>query len=111
MARIDELFHYLKQNKGSDLHLAAGLEPRIRVHGSLASVQGWPVLSHFDLLDLMHEIASDAQWAEYSGCGDLDCASALEGVARFRASYLSQENGCGAVFRIIPEKIVLVEEL
>ncbi|HEY4563187.1 MAG TPA: type IV pili twitching motility protein PilT, partial [Thermoanaerobaculia bacterium] len=111
MARIDELFHYLKQNKGSDLHLAAGLEPRIRVHGSLAAVAGWPVLSHFDLLDLLREIASDDQWAEYSGCGDLDFAYGLEGVARFRANYLRQENGCGAVFRIIPEKIVPLEEL
>src|SRR6476619_4334705 len=80
MARIDELFHYLKEHKGSDLHLAAGLEPRIRVHGSLAPVPGWPVLSHFDLLDLLREIASDAQWAEYTGCGDLDFAYGLEGL-------------------------------
>ncbi|MFL6234701.1 MAG: type IV pilus twitching motility protein PilT [Thermoanaerobaculia bacterium] len=111
MARIDELFHYLKGHKGSDLHLAAGLEPRIRVHGSLAPVKGWPVLSHFDLLDLLREIASDTQWAEYAGCGDLDFAYGLEGVARFRANYLRQENGCGAVFRIIPEQIIPLEEL
>ena len=44
MARIDELFHYLKEHQGSDLHLAAGIEPRIRVHGSLEPVAGWPVL-------------------------------------------------------------------
>jgi twitching motility protein PilT len=111
MARIDELFHYLQDHKGSDLHLAAGLGPRIRVHGTLEPVEGWPVLSHPDLLDLLRELASDAQWAEYSGCGDLDFAYGLEGVARFRANFLRQENGCGAVFRIIPEKIVPLEEL
>jgi twitching motility protein PilT len=111
MARIDELFHYLKEHKGSDLHLAAGLEPRIRVHGSLAPVPGWPVLSHSELLALLREIASESDWEEYEGCGDLDFAYGLEGVARFRANYLRQENGCGAVFRIIPEKIVPLEEL
>jgi len=111
MARIDQLFHYLQDHKGSDLHLAAGLEPRIRVHGTLEPVEGWPVLSHPDLLDLLRELTSDAQWAEYSGCGDLDFAYGLEGVARFRANFLRQENGCGAVFRIIPEKIVPLEEL
>jgi twitching motility protein PilT len=111
MARIDQLFHYLQDHKGSDLHLAAGLEPRIRVHGSLEPIAGWPVLSDSDLLDLLREIASDAQWEEYSGCGDLDFAYGLEGVARFRANFLRQENGCGAVFRIIPEKIVPLEEL
>ena len=30
MARIDQLFHYMKGQGGSDLHLATGLEPRIR---------------------------------------------------------------------------------
>jgi twitching motility protein PilT len=111
MARIDELFHYLKENKGSDLHLAAGLEPRIRVHGELAAVAGWPVLSHDALLALLREIASEPQWEDYLGSGDLDFAYGLEGIARFRANFLRQENGCGAVFRIIPEKIVPLEDL
>jgi twitching motility protein PilT len=111
MARIDELFHYLKENKGSDLHLAAGLEPRIRVHGELAPVAGWPVLTHDALLALLREIASESGWEDYLGCGDLDFAYGLEGIARFRANFLRQENGCGAVFRIIPEKIVPLEDL
>ena len=111
MARIDELFHYLKENKGSDLHLAAGLEPRIRVHGSLQAVAGWPVLTHDALLALLSEIASESGWEDYLACGDLDFAYGLEGVARFRANFLRQENGCGAVFRIIPEKIVPLEDL
>jgi twitching motility protein PilT len=111
MARIDELFQYLKDNKGSDLHLAAGLEPRIRVHGSLEAVRGWPVLPHGELLSLLRELVNDSQWEDYSDCGDLDFAYGLEGVARFRANFLRQENGCGAVFRIIPEDIVPLEAL
>jgi twitching motility protein PilT len=111
VARIDELFYYLKDHKGSDLHLAAGLEPRIRVHGVLEPVAGWPVFSNAALLDLLREIASDAQWEDYSGCGDLDFAYGLEGFARFRANYLRQENGAGAVFRIIPETIVPLADL
>ena len=111
MARIDELFHYLRDHKGSDLHLAAGLEPRIRVHGSLEAVRGWSVLTHDALLPLLREIATDAQWEDYRECGDLDFAYGLEGVARFRANFLRQENGCGAVFRIIPEIIVPLEDL
>src|SRR3954466_15318637 len=111
MARIDELFHYLKEHQGSDLHLVAGLEPRIRVHGSLEAVKGWKVLTNEALLDLLKEIASDAQWEDYMAGGDLDFAYGLEGFARFRANFLRQENGCGAVFRIIPETIVPLEEL
>jgi twitching motility protein PilT len=111
MPRLHELFHYLRDNKGSDLHLAAGLEPRIRKHGSLEAVDGWSVLTHEELCEILREIASGEQWAEYESNGDLDFAYGFEGVARFRANYLRQENGAGAVFRIIPEEIVPLEKL
>ena len=111
MARIDELFHYMREKKGSDLHLAAGLEPRIRKHGSLEAIEGWGTLSDAELRSLLREIASDKQWGEYERCGDLDFAYGIPGFARFRANYLRQENGAGAVFRIIPDKIVALEDL
>jgi twitching motility protein PilT len=109
--RLHELFHYLRDHQGSDLHLAAGLEPRIRRHGSLEPVEGWPVLSHEELCGLIREIASEPDWEGYEKSGDLDFAYGMEGVARFRANFLRQENGAGAVFRIIPEDIVPLESL
>ena len=111
MARIHDLFRYLKDSGGSDLHLAAPLRPRVRRRGELEDVPDWEPLSHDDLCLLLREIASDDQWQEYEDCGDLDFAYGLEGVARFRANYLRQENGAAAVFRIIPEKILTAEQL
>ena len=61
MARIDDLFHYLKDNKGSDLHIAAGVVPRVRANGALTDIPDWPVLSHEDveaLLQRMLRVAS-----------------------------------------------------
>jgi twitching motility protein PilT len=111
MARIDELFRQLRERGGSDLHLAAGLEPRIRVHGELRPVEGRSALAHEELLELLHEIAVEDQWRDYRQSGDLDFAYSLEGVARFRANFFQQENGAGAVFRMIPEEIVPLEKL
>ncbi len=111
MARIDELFRYLKEHKGSDLHLAAGLEPRLRLHGELVIIPGWPVLDDQTLSALLREIATARQWEHFSTHLDLDFAYGLEGVARFRCNYFRQENGAGAVFRIIPEKIIPLEDL
>ena len=111
MARLDELFRYLKDNKGSDLHLVAGLEPRIRRHGHLEKVPNWPLLTNADLKKLLCEIPSSKQWEHFEKNLDLDFAYGLEGVARFRANYLNQENGVGAVFRIIPEEIIPLEKL
>jgi len=111
MARIDELFRYLKDKGGSDLHVVAGLEPRIRHHGHLVPVEGWPTLTDEALLSLLGEIASPERWVHFKQQHDLDFAYGLEGVARFRCNYFMQENGVGAVFRIIPERIVPLEEL
>ena len=111
MARIDELFRYLKRKGGSDLHLAAGLAPRIRLHGELHPVEGAPVLDDAHLRKLLREVADERQWADFERRNDLDFAYGLEGVARFRANYFRQERGAGAVFRIIPERIIPLEEL
>ena len=111
MAEIDALLKTLKEKGGSDLHLTAGLEPRIRVHGELEAVEGWEVLKPDQLRKLLEPIASGRCWTEFEEANDLDFAYGLEGVARFRANYFQQENGPGAVFRIIPEEIHSLEDL
>jgi len=111
VARVDQLLRFLKDSGGSDLHLAAGLAPRARVSGHLVGIEGWPVLDHAGLCALLEEIVDAAQWASYRAENDLDFAYGLPGVARFRANYFVQEHGAGAVFRIIPEKILTLEEL
>ncbi len=111
MAEIDALLRYLKEKGGSDLHLVAGMEPRIRVHGGLEPVEGRAPLAHEELVALLRPIASERHWKEYEETRDVDFAYGLEGVARFRANYFAQENGAGAVFRIIPEAIVSLDDL
>jgi twitching motility protein PilT len=111
MARLHELFRYLIAKNGSDLHLVAGLEPRVRSRGHLEAVEGWAVLSDGDLRALLREIVSDEQWREFTDTGDLDFAYGLEGLARFRGNYLRQEHGASAVFRAIPQDIIPLESL
>jgi twitching motility protein PilT len=111
VARLDTLLTYLKDHDCSDLHLAAGLEPRVRVKGKLRVVEGEGVLVDADLRQMMQEIASPKHWAEFATTNDVDFAYGIEGVARYRANYFVQENGAGAVFRIIPEEILSLEKL
>ncbi len=111
MARIDQLLNYLKDHGGSDLHLAAGLEARVRVKGKIQRIEGEAILTDESLRALLVEIPSEKRWNEYLASKDLDFAYGLEGVARFRANYFVQENGAAAVFRIIPEEIITLESL
>jgi twitching motility protein PilT len=109
--RIHELLKKTLEKGGSDLHLAAGMEPRMRVHGALDPVGGWPELVADELASLLREVVSREQWQQFLDSGDLDFALQVEGVARFRANFLRQERGSSAVFRTIPEKIAALEDL
>ncbi|MEN8159429.1 MAG: type IV pilus twitching motility protein PilT [Myxococcota bacterium] len=111
MAELDRLLRHLKERGGSDLHLAAGMEPRVRVRGELEPVPERDVLDDAALRALLEPIATERQWREWVDTHDLDFAYGLEGVARFRANFFEQENGAGAVFRMIPEKVISLEEL
>jgi twitching motility protein PilT len=111
VARLDELLRQLKAHGGSDLHLAAGLEPRLRVSGHLAPVGSAGVMADDTLRAWLREVAPPEAWASFERDHDADFAYGLDGVARFRANYFVQERGAGAVFRIIPEKILTLEDL
>ena len=110
MALIDQYFEILIERKGSDLHLAEGQLPKIRVHGEIVPIAK-TVLSHEMLGSMMEEICDSKRYAKFLQSGDTDFAYALGQKARFRANYHMQSNGFGCIFRIIPSKILSLEEL
>lgn len=110
MAYIDQLFHVLIQEGGSDLHLAEGQPPKIRRHGEIHPISDEP-LTHEQMSYMLSEICSPSRWERFNEVGDLDFAYEMDAENRFRCNYLKQTNGYGAVFRIIPTKIKTLEEL
>lgn len=111
MKQLETWLCALKEAGGSDLHLAAGGVPRMRIKGELADVPGEGTLENEQLRGLLAEVLTPEQWQSYEDEGDLDFALGISGVARFRGNYLEQENGAAAVFRIVPEEILSAEQL
>ncbi|MEI6654817.1 MAG: type IV pilus twitching motility protein PilT [Verrucomicrobiota bacterium] len=111
MARIDAYFRYLIESKGSDLHLAEGQPPKIRVHGSVLPIPEQGVLAGDDFRALLEEICEPDPFARYLETGDLDFAYEMDEDSRFRCNYFQQLNGLGAVFRLIPTEIASMEAL
>lgn len=110
MAAIDELFETLMEGGGSDLHLGQGQRPKMRAHGVIEPIRDW-VLTAERISALLEEICPPERWKKYLAVRDLDFAYALGTKARFRANYYYQQHGMGAIFRIIPTKILTLEQL
>src|SRR5262245_58789403 len=108
--RVSDLLEHTCSIGGSDLHLATGLVPRIRLHGELEEVPGWPGLRDADLRGGLNAMVSAEQWAAFEERGDLDYAYAMS-QERFRANYFEQAQGIAAVFRRIPARIKTLEDL
>ena len=111
MATIDRLFQYLVSSGGSDLHLSEGSPPKIRVHGAVSAIPDEPVLDGESFKILLSEICEPSAFEKYLECGDLDFAYEMNEESRFRCNYLKQQNGLGAVFRLIPTEIASIEDL
>ncbi|MBK1791940.1 type IV pilus twitching motility protein PilT [Persicirhabdus sediminis] len=111
MATIDALFQYLIDQGGSDLHLSEGQPPKLRVHGAVSAIPEQPVLTHEYIKDMLGEICDPTAFEKYLESGDLDFAYEMNETARFRCNYLKQQHGLGAVFRLIPTKILTLEQL
>jgi twitching motility protein PilT len=110
MARIDTLFKMMKEQGASDLHLSTGAPPIFRLRGELEPLE-FKALSHEELKEIIYEILSQKQIRQFEEHHDLDFAYSVPGLARFRGNILLQHKGIAAVFRIIPSKILSVEDL
>ena len=110
MARLDAFFKLMFDQGASDLHIVAGQPPILRVHGELERVKYDP-LEEEQLRAMLYEIAPEQKVKQFEETGDVDFGYEIPGVARFRANFFMQRQGCGAVFRQIPSKVLTADEL
>ncbi len=110
MAKLDELFKIMVEQGASDLHLAAGAPPHIRLHGEMKSLE-MKTLTNEEVQFLVFEILSEKQRKNFISEWELDCSYAVENLGRFRCNVFMQRKGMGAVFRVIPTEIKSFEQL
>jgi twitching motility protein PilT len=110
MARIDALFNMMKEQGASDLHLSTGNPPIFRQNGEMVRLN-FKTLGHDELKTILFEVLTEKQRAHFEETKDLDFAYEVPGLARFRGNIMMQYRGIGAVFRIIPTKILSADEL
>ena len=108
--RIDTLLRIVVDKKASDLHLAVGSPPMVRVDGDLQRLK-WRTLTEEEYEKLIAPIAPEKLLKEWRETGDADFAYSMGKIARFRVNLFRQEHGSGAVLRMIPPRVLSIEEL
>jgi twitching motility protein PilT len=108
--RIDRFLAVLPKRNGSDLHLAVGSPPVLRLDGELERIR-YRSMTEGDFYNLLGPIAPPRIWAAFNETGDVDFAYQMGAQARFRVNLFRQERGSAAVFRLIPPRVPTVEDL
>jgi twitching motility protein PilT len=109
---IDRLFHAMVASGASDLHLSVGSVPMVRKDGHMMALDpAAPPLTAPDVVQLLGPIMPERNRKEFTDRHDTDFAYDIPGLARFRSNIFADRRGPGAVFRVIPSKILTAEQL
>jgi twitching motility protein PilT len=108
--RIDELLEIAVEKGASDLHLATGHPPLLRIVGEIVPLRMKSITVE-DFCQMLTAIVPEASWSQFTASGDLDWAYDSSDVGRFRVNLFRQERGPAAVFRHVPDATLAFDDL
>jgi twitching motility protein PilT len=110
MARIDAFLKLGLAQGCSDLHLAVGIPPMLRMHGDLMPIK-FRDLGEAELESYINEVLTKSQQDHFRKGNDLDFSYVSGEGGRFRVNVFRKETGIGAAFRAIPMQIPSIDQL
>ena len=110
MPRIDSFLKLGLAQGCSDIHLAVGVPPMLRMNGDLMPIK-FRELSDTELESYVMEIISDSQKEHFYSGQDLDFSYVDEEGGRFRVNLFRKDSGVGVVFRHIPNEVPTLDQL
>jgi twitching motility protein PilT len=110
MARIDAFLKLGMAQGCSDIHLAVGIPPMLRLHGDLMPIK-FRDLGDQELEGYVEEILSESQKDRFRRREDIDFSYVSGDGGRFRVNVYHKATGVGATFRNIPSVIPSLDSL
>src|ERR1700735_5742682 len=101
MARIDAFLKRGVAQGCSDLHLAWGPPPMLRMHGDLMPIK-FRDLGEAELEGYITEVLTPSQIKVLREGNDIDFSYVSADGGRFRVNVFRKETGIGAAFRSLP---------
>jgi twitching motility protein PilT len=108
---LNEILQIALKAGASDIHLKAGLPPMFRVDGALVPLKDARRLPPEEIGRMALGIMNDFQREKYKQTNEVDLAYGVPGLGRFRVNVFQQRGTLGVVLRVIPFKIMSIEQL
>jgi twitching motility protein PilT len=107
---VNDLLKMAVEQGASDLHLKAGSYPMIRVRGELTPLSQERI-DHDDMMAIAAAVLPTGVREKFKDCHDVDLAYSIAGLGRFRCNAFQQRGTLGMTFRVIPMRVLSVQEL
>jgi twitching motility protein PilT len=108
---MGHLLQVMVSRGASDLHIASGSPPRLRVDGALAPVTDAEALTPPETERLAYSLLSDAQKRQFEESQELDFAFGIPDVGRFRCNLYRDRGAVAVAIRGLPHRIRPFEDL
>ncbi|MEK7464333.1 MAG: PilT/PilU family type 4a pilus ATPase, partial [Patescibacteria group bacterium] len=109
--KLNELLLVTARENASDLHIAVGRRPTIRVDSVLIPLTKESILTKEDAEGLVFALLTEEQKKNFSEDKQLDFSYNFEDKARFRVNVYMQRTFLAAALRLVPAQIKTLEEL
>ena len=110
MVAVEEILRTANDNRASDVHFTVGIPPKMRVNGSLITMD-YQVLLPPDTAEIANLIMTDQQKAKFEKRGEFDLSFSIAKLGRYRVNVFHQRGSIALSFRLVSTEVPTPESL
>lgn len=110
MGKTEEILAHAAWAGASDVHITAGIPPKMRQNGRLTALP-FQTMTATDTLEIARGIMNEEQMRYFEEKGEYDLSFAVAGQGRYRVNVFRQQGNVAMAFRLVPEKIPSAKDL
>ena len=108
---LNDLLKMAVERGASDLHLKVGSFPMLRLRGQLEPASADHRLDHDDMTAAVAAVLPTGVQEAFKNNHEVDLAYSVAGLGRFRCNTFQQRGTIGMIFRVIPMRVLTIEQL
>lgn len=110
MPTIDQILQRAKEAGASDIHMTAGIPPKMRVNGKIITME-YPRMLPADTLDILLSIMTQQQRERFEEQGEYGLSFSIPDCGRCRVNAYKQRGSVALALRLVESKVPSAREL